>query len=88
MRGRALILGLLLALVAPATAEAQRPHRHHARHHARHALRHHHAHKSEITGCEGPSDPVTWTEWRQDMAAAGFTPEETAELEACGEEGA
>lgn len=57
MRGRVLILGLLLALVAPATAEAQRPHHRHVRHHAHHTLLHHRAHK---TGVEEEDDPLPW----------------------------
>ncbi len=68
-----------LALALPGSAVASTPHSHH--HKAHHAK----AHRAQVAGCEGPQDPVTWAEWRVDMAAAGFTPDETAELEVCGE---
>jgi hypothetical protein len=82
MKRAALILATLALLALPAGAEA-RAHHHHAKHHA---LRHHRAHKAQLIRCEGPvggpEEPV-WAEWRADMAAAGFSSEETEELEDC-----
>ena len=76
---------LLVSLALPSVAGAHKPARHH-RYHARpHVVRKaQRAHKADVTGCEYPGEP-TWAEWRSEMGEAGFSPEETAELEICDE---
>lgn len=89
--GRSLFLALCATLLLwPAGAEARAHHhlhaQHHARHaqhHARHALRHHRAHRADAGCPEIGGENPTWAEWRTGMIAAGFSREETEEIEVC-----
>lgn len=78
MKTLAIILALAASALLPATGVAHKRHHHH---HAKHA----HAAWVVSGGCENAMDAVPWSQWREDMAAAGFTSEEIEELEVCGD---
>lgn len=78
IRKLAALLAVSALALTPAVADA----------HSRHHRHHHHAHKAHrastpvyFDSTSETVEEVTWAQWREDMAEAGFTAEETAELE-------